>query len=137
LAASVLWASAMMLTGAAQAGQQQGLVNVNIENVTVQIPISVAANICGVSVNVLVDEITQGSTKCRDGAIALAEDADSAAGQSSQEGLINVNITDVDVQAPIAVAADVCGVAVNVLVQDLKQGPVDCEAYGQSAAVSR
>jgi hypothetical protein len=42
--------------------QQDGLVNVNIENVlndnviTIQLPIAVAANVCGVEVDVLTDE---------------------------------------------------------------------------------
>jgi hypothetical protein len=55
------FASALLLAGlAAPAGaQQQGLVNVNIENVAndtqvaVTVPINAAANICGVSVDIL------------------------------------------------------------------------------------
>jgi hypothetical protein len=52
-----LSASALLVAGiAAPAGAQpqQGLVNVNIEDVQVTVPINAAANICGVSVNVLV-----------------------------------------------------------------------------------
>jgi hypothetical protein len=56
-----------------------------------------------------------------------------------QEGLINVNVSDVDVgvianvQVPVAIAANVCGVAVNVLAQQLP-GDVECDADAQAAA---
>jgi hypothetical protein len=50
-----LCASALLALGVAGVAnaQQQGLVNVNIEDVTVVVPINAAANICGVSVNAL------------------------------------------------------------------------------------
>ena len=61
--------------------QQAGLVNVNISNVkteiakninvdvsqipvTVQVPIDVAANVCGVAVNVLTAQAQQGTASC-------------------------------------------------------------------------
>jgi hypothetical protein len=44
---------ALGVTGVAAAQPQQGLVNVNIEDVVVAVPINAAANICGVEVNVL------------------------------------------------------------------------------------
>jgi hypothetical protein len=56
-----------------------------------------------------------------------------------QEGLVNVNVSDVDVgvianvQVPVAIAANVCGVAVNVLAEQLP-GDVECEADAESAA---
>jgi hypothetical protein len=56
-----------------------------------------------------------------------------------QEGLVNVNVSDVDVgvianvQAPIAIAANVCGVAVNALATQLP-GDVECDATAESAA---
>lgn len=117
--------------------QQSGLVNVNITDVTIQIPIGVAANICGVAVNVLTSALAQGPTSCQSGTIALANDQGGGSPPPHQNGLINVNIQNVDVQAPIAVAANVCGVSVNVLVHLLGQGPVDCTAFGRSAAVSQ
>jgi len=49
-------------------------------------------------------------------------------------GLVNVTVTDVvshnttNVQIPIGVAANVCGVAANVLAQRTSTGPVDCTA---------
>jgi hypothetical protein len=130
-----LWASSVMLSGSAQA-QQDGLVNLNIDDVTVQIPVSAAANICGVAVNVLAMGIVQGPVDCQAGSIALAEDDDGSAEPPDQDGLINVNITNVDVQVPIDVAANVCGVSVTALAAALLEGPVDCAASGRSAAVS-
>jgi hypothetical protein len=128
----------LVVPHAANSQNQQGLVNVNITDVTVQIPIAVAANICGVAVNVLVSELEQGPVDCQAGAIALAEqDGGNGNRPARQRGLINVNITDVDVQVPIAIAANICGVAVNVLVQELTQGPVDCTTFGRSAAVTQ
>jgi hypothetical protein len=59
-----------------------------------------------------------------------------------QEGLVNVNVSDVDVgvianvQVPVAIAANVCGVAVNVLAEQLP-GDVECEANAESAAENR
>lgn len=54
--------------------QQSGLVNVEISNVlnnnTVQVtvPVNVAANVCGVSVDVLTQELQNGSVDCTAGA---------------------------------------------------------------------
>jgi hypothetical protein len=114
-----------------------GLVNVNITDVTVQIPVAIAANICGVAVNALAGALIEGPVECGGGAIALAEDNDEPAEDPPrQQGLINVNLTNVDAQVPISVAANICGVSVNVLVSELVDGPVDCEAFGRAATVS-
>jgi hypothetical protein len=126
----------LLAASAGAAPTQEGLVNVNISDVTVQIPIAVAANVCDVDVNILASELLSGPTECQSGSIALADDS-SRGTAPQQEGLINVNISDVVVQAPISVAANICDVAVNVLVNLLADGPVDCTDYGQSATVSR
>jgi hypothetical protein len=130
-----LLASTMMLMGPAEA-QQSGLVNVNIDNVTVQIPIAAAANLCGVSVLVLAQQLPAGGVDCQSGTISLAQEDDGSGGNVDQEGLINVNITNVDAQVPISIAANVCDVAVDILAAALLQGPVDCRANGQAATVS-
>jgi hypothetical protein len=58
-------------------------------------------------------------------------------------GLVNVTIVDVlsgnqvTAQVPITVAANVCGVAVNVLALDLADGPVDCSNDQQIITVSQ
>ena len=70
--------SAMLAIGLAVApaasAQQQGLVNVDIHNVlnnnrvAVTIPINAAANICGVSVVVLAQDLASGPVTCTAGA---------------------------------------------------------------------
>jgi hypothetical protein len=58
----------------------------------------------------------------------------SAKGPLVKGGLVNVTVTDVlnnaqvNVQIPIGVAANVCGVQANVLAQGGMQLPVDCTA---------
>jgi hypothetical protein len=115
---------------------QQGLVNVYAEDVTVQIPVAVAANICGVAVNVLVSEVNQGAVDCEVEGVAIAQNERGRNGGPAprQEGLVNVALTDIVVQVPVAVAANVCGVAVNVLAQNVNQGSVDCEAIAEAGA---
>jgi hypothetical protein len=73
---------------------------------------------------------------------ALSLGAVVPASAQQQEGLINVNVSDIDVgvianvQVPVAIAANVCGVAVNVLAEQLP-GDVQCDADAQSAADSQ
>lgn len=58
-----------------------------------------------------------------------------ALAQPQQSGLVNVTLTDVlnnnqvNVQVPIGVAANVCGVDANVLAQRNNSGPVDCTSH--------
>jgi hypothetical protein len=58
-------------------------------------------------------------------------------------GLVNVTIVDVlsgnqvTAQVPVSVAANICGVAVNVLATDLADGPVDCSTATQLITVSQ
>jgi hypothetical protein len=58
----------------AAGAQQSGLVNVDIHNVlnnnnvSVTVPINAAANVCGVTVAVLADELENGPVTCRAGA---------------------------------------------------------------------
>jgi hypothetical protein len=78
------WAVSLLtafLTVAPALAQQSGLVNVNLTNVktdiakninvnvsqipvTIQAPVAVAANVCGVAVDVLTSQATQGDAKC-------------------------------------------------------------------------
>lgn len=80
----------------------------------------------------------------------------SPATAQNQAGLVNVNISDlnleniannlsvevsqipVNVQVPVSVAANICGVAVNALATQKKNGPVSCDAAsGSEAAVTQ
>ena len=69
-AAALTAAAALSLSGVAlatpaiAAPQQTGLVNVNIDDVTIQVPIAVAANLCDINVNVLAVQLRNGQTEC-------------------------------------------------------------------------
>ena len=120
------------------ATRQRGLVNLNIEDVTVQIPVAVALNICDVNVAVLVGTIVDGPAQCtaEGGSIAIVEDDDDGNGNTTQDGLINVNLQDIEVQVPIAIAANVCDINVAVLVGVLAEtGTTDCDAGAGSIAL--
>ena len=77
---------------------QEGLVNLNLTGMTAQLPIDLAANLCDVAVDVLVNELSDGSAPCtassNSDAVVTTEDG----GPVAQEGLVNVNVTDVVVQ---------------------------------------
>lgn len=134
---------ALMFTVLASAGpadaetRQRGLVNLNVEDVTVQIPVAVALNICDVTVAVLAGTVVDGPAECtaEGGSIAIVDDED---GEDAvdQRGLINVNLQDVAVQVPIAIAANVCDIDVAVLVGILAEtGTTDCESGAGSIAL--
>jgi hypothetical protein len=130
-------ALALGLVAAGPAGaqpQQSGLVNVFAEDTTVQVPIGVAANVCGVAVNVLSQAGNLGDVDCTSEGVAVAEDSDGGGSSPRQEGLINVALVDTTVQVPVAVAANICGVAVNVLAANLNAGTIDCDALAGAGA---
>ena len=133
VATSLGFASGMAPAGAAT---QRGLVNVNLEDVLVQVPVGLAANICDVDVAVLANALADGPATCTadadTDAIAIQ---DASNGQSTrQEGLVNLNVEDVKIQVPIAIAANVCDVDVAVLSGLLLDGPTTCEAAADSVA---
>jgi hypothetical protein len=140
---SVIGAGALTVGGvvaAAPAGAQgpvtqQGLVNITIQNVGVQIPVSLAANICDVNVAVLVDTLQDAPADCTAEAgteanIVLADPG----GPVNQQGLVNVVLRNVFVQVPIGIAANVCDVNVAVLVDTFLDAPADCNADATSQA---
>jgi hypothetical protein len=117
----------------ASAQNQEGLVNVAIEDVTVQVPVSIAANICDLNV-VALGELQDAGSVC----IATADSAASAGaspdgGPTNQEGLVNVLIDDVVVQVPVAVAANICDVNV-VILGDVLDESSACVAAADSDA---
>lgn len=137
---SVLVAAAALslaVAGTAQAqSQQDGLVNVIISDVTVQVPISVAANICDTNVAVLSDVAEQGGTACEaeSGSTATWGQGGGGNGNAKQEGLVNVIVDDVTIQAPISVAANLCDTTVAVLSQTRERGRTQCTADATSLA---
>jgi hypothetical protein len=119
IAASALSAAGMGLLTAPASAQpvtQEGLVNLNVTDVSVQVPIGVAANICDVNVAVLVETFLDEGTDCNADTDQEATVSSGDSGPVDQQGLVNVNLTDVSVQVPIGIAANVCDVNAGVLV---------------------
>jgi hypothetical protein len=119
------------------AQNQRGLVNVAVGDVTIQVPIAVAANICDVNVAVLVRDFRDdGEATCE---TVAGSEATVTRGPAStpvvQRGLVNVAIGDVTVQVPIAAALNLCDVNLAVLVADFFDGGgASCEAEAGSGA---
>jgi hypothetical protein len=112
------------------------LVNVQIGDITVLAPIGVAANLCDVNANILaLQERTEGAT-CEATATSTATPGPGNGGGGNQAGnsLVNVQIGDVTVLLPIAIAANVCDVNVNVLAQQIRTGGATCRAVAESEA---
>ena len=126
-----------MVVAAAPAGaqvRQQGLVNVAITDTTVQVPVGIGANICGVAANVLATAANVGDVTCTASGVAIAEHENGNGGPVMQDGLVNIAVTNTTIQIPVAIAANVCGLAVNVLARALNAGDVTCTATGVSKA---
>jgi hypothetical protein len=136
-AAAAMAAGSGVVAGNAVASTvQEGLVNLNLTDVTVQLPIGLAANLCDVEVAVLVDELSDGSAPCNASSNPEAVVATEDGGPVSQEGLVNVNVTDVVVQAPIGIAANVCDINVAVLVDRLLDEASPCDATATPEAIT-
>ncbi len=142
---TAILASSMLATGVAAAPasaqtQQDGLVNVNIEDVTIQVPIAIAANICDVNVNVLAQQRKAGDTSCEATAESVATpgtgdgSGGGPGGNQAGDSLVNVQISDLEVLLPIGVAANVCDVNANVLAEQLALGDATCEAVALPTA---
>lgn len=123
---------------ASAASNQAGdsLVNVQVGDITVLVPVSVAANLCDIDVNVLAGQVDAGDTTCEATAESVATPGDGSEGSTNIGGdsLVNVQIGDITALIPIAVAANVCDVAVNVLARQLSVGDATCTAVGTSTA---
>jgi hypothetical protein len=134
-------AASLCIAAAPASAQQTGLVNLHLEDVTVQVPIAVAANVCDVNVAVLVDRLRDDAATCDADAEAIAispADSDGGGGGAGpQEGLVNVSIEDFTVQVPVAVAANICDVNVAVLVGLVDDEAAACEADARAVARDR
>jgi hypothetical protein len=117
------------------ATRQNGLINVALTDTTVQVPIAVAANVCGVGVGVLSAALVQGPVDCSALGGANATTVDNGGNDNTnQSGLVNVSATDTTVQVPVGIAANICGVAASVLAGPHIAFPVQCTATGVSIA---
>jgi hypothetical protein len=64
LAATGSLAVGALVGAPAASAQQEGLVNVNVEDVTIQVPIGVAANVCNLDVAVLAELTADEAAPC-------------------------------------------------------------------------
>lgn len=135
--AAVVGAAALSLGvagPAAAAPTQEGLVNVNVSDVTAQVPIGIAANLCDINAAVLAQVADVGDAECDATAETIATRGRGGGQAPDQEGLVNVNISDVTVQVPVAVAANLCDINVAVLAGLVDVGDADCTATAESIA---
>jgi hypothetical protein len=108
---------------------------VNLEGVDVLVPVSVAANLCDVNVGALARQEREGGAECDATAESLASPGPSqGGGNTRQEGLVNVNIQDVEVLVPVSVAANICDANVAVLAEQVREGGATCTATAESLA---
>src|SRR5438477_1866939 len=121
---------------AAGAQTQSGLVNVAVVNNTVQIPIGIAANVCGVTVNLLSQATLTSPVSCTavSGATATSTGNSGGGGGGNQQGLVNIYVANNTIQVPVGVAANICGIAANVLAQNVSSGSAQCNAMGNGTA---
>jgi hypothetical protein len=152
-------------TAAAQGVGTAGLVNVVLVDVIditgnvveIQVPVSVAANVCDVNAAVLVQEFAdEGDADCDATATSRATIGGGQGGGNGPgggqggpfvgtAGLVNVVLVDVldiignrvIVQVPVSVAANVCDVNVAILVQEFQDtGAADCDSTADSRATA-
>lgn len=135
LAAFATAAMGLVGSSAATAANQNGLVNVDVSNNTVQVPVGIAANVCGVAANILASATVTSPVNCTamSGATAYSTGT-GGGGSTNQQGLVNLAITNNTIQVPIGIAANICGVAANVLATGTATGPARCSALGNAGA---
>lgn len=118
------------------ATNQSGLVNVSLTGTTVQVPVSVAAAVCGVQANVIATNNFLGNATCTSTSRSTATGAGGGGGNTNQSGLVNVALTNTTVQIPINVAAAVCGVQLNVLAAGNFLPTAACSAVSSATATA-
>ncbi len=150
--------SAASTPALAASNQQSGLVNVNLQGVTVQAPVSVAvpvgvaADVCNINAAVLAQQANLGQARCTavsdstalNQAVAQSMAGGSGGGASNQQsGLVNVNVQNLTLQAPVSVAvpvgvaANVCNVDAAVLAAQANAGATSCTANSTSTALNQ
>jgi hypothetical protein len=136
---ATVWLVAAAAVAPATAANQRGLVNINVEDNVVQVPVAIAANVCNVDVAVLVGLLRDnGSAVCNATAFSDATVTPrEKGGNTRQRGLINVNLENNTVQIPIAAAANICDVDIAILVGlILEEGATECDANAGADAVA-
>jgi hypothetical protein len=136
VSSSVIAVGVSALPASAQTTQQSGLVNVALTGNTVQVPVAVAADICGVQANVIASNNFLGNTTCTSASHSTATGGGGGGGTTTQQGLVNVALTGNQIQVPIGVAADVCGVQANVIASGNFAGNTLCSSVTQVTATA-
>jgi hypothetical protein len=129
----------MATEASAQHEAGDSLVNVQIGDITALVPVGVAANVCDVNANVLAEQARLGDATCTATAESIATPGQGngnggGGGHQAGNSLVNVQIGDVTIMLPIALAANVCDVNVNVLAGQLRTGDAECMADADSGA---
>ena len=132
-------ALAMTSTAAAQHQAGDSLVNVQIGDITALVPVGVAANLCDINANVLAVQAREGGADCDATATSIATPGPgngngNGGGHQAGNSLVNVQIGDVTLMLPIAIAANVCDVNVNILALQLREGGATCKADADAEA---
>lgn len=133
---AIVFSSLLVLAFAAPAAAQpqigSGLVNVIVGDVTVQLPVAIAANVCDVNINVLARQSRTGGATCNAVADSTAtwppSNGGGNGGPQIGAGLVNVIVGDVTIQAPIGVAANLCDINANILSVQVREGGAQCDA---------
>jgi hypothetical protein len=113
---------------------QEGLVNLALQDTNVQLPIAIAADVCGVAVNALAQSTATAPVECTADGVSTANRERGGPNSANQNGLVNVAVQETNVQVPVAVAANICGIAVNLLATTTVVGPTTCDALAEATA---
>ena len=138
--------------------EQNGLINVNLENiaaaipVAIAVPVSVAANVCNISLAAALalsqaedgvctaTSTSKALTEAMGEAAASSDEGGSGSGGTEQTGLVNVNVSNValaipiSVALPVGIAANVCNVSAAVLAAASSAERGECTATTEASA---
>ncbi len=139
----------------AASNSQNGLVNVNLQDIAVQapvtvaVPVGIAADVCNVSAAVLAQQANLGQASCTATTTSTAlnevvaqQMTGGGSSSNQQSGLVNVNIQGLSLQVPvtvavpIGVAANVCNISAAVLAAQSNAGTATCTATSTSNALN-
>jgi hypothetical protein len=128
----------LALVGPVGAANRAGntLVNVQVSDLTILVPISVAANICDTTVNVLANQIDGDAPVCTATADSAASPGNGGGGGGNRAGnsLVNVQLDDVFLAVPVGVALNLCDTSVNLLSTQVDTGMLTCDASSRVVA---
>src|SRR4051794_41209559 len=92
-AALTMSALALGVSAGPASAQQSGLVNVDLSNNTLQVPVAVAADVCGVQANVIASGNFGGNALCSSASRSTATGGGGGGGRAQQPGVVHVFLT--------------------------------------------